>query len=345
MAYSDTQIVNRLRELEAEISMQVGQAGSASLPQDPQLSELMARILTSRFPGADLQIVVSSSRKTTTTKQYYETETPGMVGLETDQLRELQSKLMEKISTSPSFDARASGKAASRSETAGNGHTNGHASTQPEGSAANGASVQHKESSEEAFANGDGSQVVSKKMTRVVTTSQSSVSGADESFDRSIGQGHEIYGQNGSSATAGGSKWSVPVQQNQDPRGAVLSDHMAQQQKQQPGQGKITDFPFQLCTSIVADITQEETESISSTTSLGSVRDRIAIFESLKDTTQHQPPPSNSTRTSKSSSPKSVQEHVLGGSHAQPQEPQPQEYDQEGGQPSPVLDDEKKKIN
>lgn len=198
MAYSDAEIVNRLRELEAEISVQVGQAGSASLPQDPQLSELMAGILTGRFPACELQIVVSSSRKTTTTKQYYETETPGMVGLETEQLRELHKKLMEKISTSSSFDARAGEQAEAE-----NGHANGHGS-QPEGSAANGgASVQHKESSEEAFANADGSQVVSKKMTRVVTTSQSPVSGADETGNRSIGQGHELYGRNGSTASAG----------------------------------------------------------------------------------------------------------------------------------------------
>src|SRR4051812_40663143 len=100
MARSPTQIVDRLRELEAEISHQIGQAskGSATLPADPQLSELVGRILSQQFPASDLQIVVSTSRKTTTTKQCYETETPGMIGLDTDKLRELQKKLMEKIS-------------------------------------------------------------------------------------------------------------------------------------------------------------------------------------------------------------------------------------------------------
>jgi len=170
----------------------------------------MSQILTSRYPDSDLQIVVSSSRKTTTTKQFYETETPGMIGLETEQLRELQRKLMEKISTSPSFDARTQEKPAENGKT-----TNGQAFEEEfadgqssaarqqqsqEGSTADRSapSVQHKESSEEGFANGDGSQVVSKKMTRVVTTSQSSVTGADNGAT-AVGREHTAYGRNGSS--------------------------------------------------------------------------------------------------------------------------------------------------
>jgi hypothetical protein len=100
MPYSGVEIVNKLMELEAELAHQVGQAsgGAASLPPDPQLTDLIATILTSNFPESDLQIVVSTSRKTTTTKQFYETETPGMVELEADKLADLQKKLMEKIS-------------------------------------------------------------------------------------------------------------------------------------------------------------------------------------------------------------------------------------------------------
>lgn len=39
------------------------------------------------------------------------------------------------------------------------------------------AAIQKKEVHEEGYANADGSEVVSKKMTRVITTSQSAVSG------------------------------------------------------------------------------------------------------------------------------------------------------------------------
>lgn len=39
------------------------------------------------------------------------------------------------------------------------------------------AAVQKKEVHEEGYANNDGSEVVAKKMTRVITTSQSAVSG------------------------------------------------------------------------------------------------------------------------------------------------------------------------
>lgn len=92
---SDPSVLKRLSELEAE--MGVAAAGTR-LPPDPQLTELMCRLLSSHYPACDLQIVVSSCRKTTTTKQYYDTETPGMVGLNPEKLRDLQRKLMDKIS-------------------------------------------------------------------------------------------------------------------------------------------------------------------------------------------------------------------------------------------------------
>jgi hypothetical protein len=86
-------IVERLHALESEMAQQ-----SSGLPPDPELTEIVGKILSSDYPHADLQIVVSTSRKTTSSTQFYETETPGMVGLAPDQLRELQAKLMQKIS-------------------------------------------------------------------------------------------------------------------------------------------------------------------------------------------------------------------------------------------------------
>jgi hypothetical protein len=86
-------IVERLHALESEMSLQ-----NSGLPPDPELTEIVGKILSSDYPHSDLQIVVSTSRKTTSSTQFYETETPGMVGLAPDQLRELQHKLMTKIS-------------------------------------------------------------------------------------------------------------------------------------------------------------------------------------------------------------------------------------------------------
>jgi hypothetical protein len=89
--YSD--VVERLYELEDEMK-----DAATGLPPDPSLTDLIGKILSAEYPNADLQIIVSSSRKTTTTKSFYETETPGMVGLEPDKLQELQRKLMTNIS-------------------------------------------------------------------------------------------------------------------------------------------------------------------------------------------------------------------------------------------------------
>jgi hypothetical protein len=89
--YSD--IVERLYELEDEMK-----GAATGLPPDPSLTDLIGKILSAEYPNADLQIIVSSSRKTTTTKSFYETETPGMVGLEPEKLQELQRKLMTNIS-------------------------------------------------------------------------------------------------------------------------------------------------------------------------------------------------------------------------------------------------------
>ena len=173
-------ILERLHALESELTLV---AAGTGLPVDAQLTELVSQILKSKYAASDLQILISSSRKITTTKQFYETETPGMIGLDKENLRELQKNLMEKISTLPSFEtAEKNGtntnndgaKFASGNSTLANGQNENQK-----------AAFQRKETSEEGFANDDGTQVVAKKMVHVVTTSQSSVSGAGEFGDES----------------------------------------------------------------------------------------------------------------------------------------------------------------
>lgn len=88
-------ILERLHVLETELR---NVAANTGLPIDTQLTEYVSQILQSKYPDSDLQIVISSSRKLTSTKQFYETETPGMIGLDEEKLRELQKNLMDKIS-------------------------------------------------------------------------------------------------------------------------------------------------------------------------------------------------------------------------------------------------------
>jgi hypothetical protein len=156
-------VVERLYELEDEMKN-----AATGLPPDPSLTDLIGKILSAEYPNADLQIIVSSSRKTTTTKSFYETETPGMVGLEPDKLQELQRKLMTNISSPESAKDAASPGAVPP------GLHVPDAEIHPD------AAVQKKEVHEEGYANADGSEVVAKKMTRVITTSQSAVSGVNE---------------------------------------------------------------------------------------------------------------------------------------------------------------------
>lgn len=85
--------IDKLRELENEMK-----GAATGLPPDPGFTELIGKLLTIDHPNADLQIIVSSSRKTTTTKSFYETETPGMVNLDVNALQDLQKKLMKNIS-------------------------------------------------------------------------------------------------------------------------------------------------------------------------------------------------------------------------------------------------------
>ena len=63
-------VMERLRQLEAEMSVE---AAGMRLPDDRELTEKLSHFLAEQHPDADLQITVSSVRRTTTTKQQFET--------------------------------------------------------------------------------------------------------------------------------------------------------------------------------------------------------------------------------------------------------------------------------
>lgn len=84
--------VQRLKELEAEL-----RAADAVTPPDQAVSDAVARALALAGEGRDVQIRVNQSRHTTTTKTVYETETPGMVGLDEEKIRELQKQMLESL--------------------------------------------------------------------------------------------------------------------------------------------------------------------------------------------------------------------------------------------------------
>ncbi|KAK6060714.1 hypothetical protein COOONC_01624 [Cooperia oncophora] len=134
--------VSRLKELEEEL-----RAAGAVTPADPQVADAVARALAAAGADRDVQIRVNQSRQTTTTKTVYETETPGMVGLEPEKIRELHQQMLSSL-------------------------TRGAPEATPES-----GTTQKKETAEEGFTNEDGSVVVSKKMTRVVTTTKTTVPG------------------------------------------------------------------------------------------------------------------------------------------------------------------------
>lgn len=136
--------VNRLRQLEEELR----EAGAIT-PADPAVSEAVARALAVAGAGKDVQIRVNQSRHTTTTKTVYETETPGLAGLESDKIRELQQDILNNLSAGANDNNSDSG------------------------------TTQKKETAEEGFTNEDGSVVVSKKMTRVVTTTRTTLPGEE----------------------------------------------------------------------------------------------------------------------------------------------------------------------
>ncbi|CAJ0604221.1 unnamed protein product [Cylicocyclus nassatus] len=140
-----TEAVNRLKELEEEL-----RAAGAVTPADPAVADAVARALTAAGPGRDIQIRVNQSRHTTTTKTVYETETPGMVGLDPEKIRELHQQMLSSLTSAGVEVAPDTG------------------------------TTQKKESAEEGYTNEDGSVVVSKKMTRIVTTTKTTLPGDAE---------------------------------------------------------------------------------------------------------------------------------------------------------------------
>ncbi|EGT56031.1 hypothetical protein CAEBREN_25299 [Caenorhabditis brenneri] len=141
-----SEAVQRLRELEEEL-----RAAGAVTPADPAVSEAVARALAVAGAGRDVQIRVNQSKHTTTTKTVYETETSGMAHMDIDQIRKLQQDIIADISSGAEQHS---------------GQDSG--------------TTQKKETAEEGFTNEDGSVVVSKKMTRVVTTTRTTLPGEGE---------------------------------------------------------------------------------------------------------------------------------------------------------------------
>ncbi|UMM27790.1 hypothetical protein L5515_010928 [Caenorhabditis briggsae] len=141
-----SEAVQRLRELEEEL-----RAAGAVTPADPAVSEAVARALAVAGAGRDVQIRVNQSKHTTTTKTVYETETSAMAHMDVDQIRKLQQDIIADISSGAEQHS---------------GQDSG--------------TTQKKETAEEGFTNEDGSVVVSKKMTRVVTTTRTTLPGEGE---------------------------------------------------------------------------------------------------------------------------------------------------------------------
>lgn len=85
--------VRRLQELEHELRV-----AGAVCPPDSSVSDAVAKALACAAPNSDVQIRVNSSRHTTTTKTVFETETPGMQGLDADVVQRLQQQLIGNLS-------------------------------------------------------------------------------------------------------------------------------------------------------------------------------------------------------------------------------------------------------
>ncbi|VDN28310.1 unnamed protein product [Gongylonema pulchrum] len=124
--------VRRLQDLEEEL-----RTAGVSCPPDSLVSSAVTKALAAATsPKTDVQIRVNSSRHSTTTKSVFETETPGMEGLDPHTVQRLQQQLISNMMTD-----------------------------------------QKQESMAEGFTSEDGSVVVSKKMTRVVTTTRTTLPG------------------------------------------------------------------------------------------------------------------------------------------------------------------------
>ncbi|KAK6110935.1 hypothetical protein QQG55_41660 [Brugia pahangi] len=139
--------VRRLQDLEEEL-----RAVGAVCPPDTTASNVVSKILASASPTSDIQIRVNSSQHITNTKSVFETETPGMDGLDAATVQHLQQQLISNMSVrEPSLS-----------------------STEPNIPT---VTDQRHEAMAEGFTSEDGSVVVSKKMTRVVTTTRTTFPG------------------------------------------------------------------------------------------------------------------------------------------------------------------------
>lgn len=91
--------VRRLQDLEEELRV-----AGAMCPPDKRVSDAITEALASAAsPNTDIQIRVNSSRHSTTTKSVFETETPGMEGLDPQTVQRLQQQLISNMSQIRSF--------------------------------------------------------------------------------------------------------------------------------------------------------------------------------------------------------------------------------------------------
>lgn len=85
--------IHRLQDLEEEL-----RAAGAVCPPDTAASNAVSKVLASASPTSDIQIRVNSSQYVTTTKSVFETETPGMKGLDAATVQHLQQQLISNMS-------------------------------------------------------------------------------------------------------------------------------------------------------------------------------------------------------------------------------------------------------
>ncbi|VDK48296.1 unnamed protein product [Anisakis simplex] len=144
--------VRRIQDLEEELRM-----AGAVCPPDVRVTDAVAKALAIAGRSSDIQIRVNSSRQTSTTKTVFEGETPHFQGLDNDMIQRLQQQLISNLSSvaAPQQSAQQQQKPTPQPET-----------------------DQKHESMAEGFTSEDGSTIVSKKMTRVVTTTKTAVAGS-----------------------------------------------------------------------------------------------------------------------------------------------------------------------
>uniref|UniRef100_A0AC35TXI0 ANK_REP_REGION domain-containing protein n=1 Tax=Rhabditophanes sp. KR3021 TaxID=114890 RepID=A0AC35TXI0_9BILA len=142
-------VVQRLMELEEELKM-----SGINVPKDHALFESVVSAMLKDYPNTDLQIIATSNRRITTTKMSYEADTPGMDNKEDSEVMATQRKLLNEICEKD--DSKESGLRGSQDN------------------------VQQVEKVDESFTDEDG-QVVSRRMVRNVTTTQTTYHSQDGS--------------------------------------------------------------------------------------------------------------------------------------------------------------------